>query len=63
MKDIPNSKPIRAINIIKGIRVIIKKIILIENSLYKKVDKIFRRECPATTLANNRVPREKALAI
>ena len=33
-----------------------------ENSWYNKVDKIFNHVCPATKLANNRIPKEKALA-
>ena len=38
------------------------KIKLDENIWYKNVDRIFNKVCPATTLANSRIPNEKALA-
>ena len=56
------SKPIKPTNIAKGIKVNTAIIKLLENSLYRNVDKIFNRVCPAVRLANNRTPKETALA-
>ena len=62
MNETANSNPVIAKNNVNGTNVKIKIIIPPENILNKKVDKIFNNVCPATTLANNRIPNEKALA-
>jgi len=62
MKDTAISNPTSAINNVKGISEIIKKLKLVENSLNKKDDKIFSSEWPATILAKSLTPNETALA-
>ena len=49
-------------NIAKGIKVKKNTSILLENICPKKVDNIFNRVCPAVILANNRTPKDTALA-
>jgi len=48
-------------NIAKGIKVNTATIKLLENNLYRNVDRIFNRVCPAVRLANNRTPKDTAL--
>ena len=62
ISDTTTSNPIKAMKIEKGIKVTTAIIKLLENSLYKNVDKIFNKVCPAVRLANNRTPKETALA-
>lgn len=62
IKETANSSPIKPIKIVKGIKVKIAINTLPENNLYKKVDKIFNKECPAQILANNLTPKDTALA-
>lgn len=56
------SNPIKAKNIMKGIKVITAIIKLPENNLNKYVDNIFSNVWPATILANNRTPNDTDLA-
>jgi hypothetical protein len=58
-----NSNPIKPIKIVKGIKVNNITINPPLNIWNKKVDKILSNVCPATILANNRTPKEKARAI
>ena len=62
MKETAISNPIRPKNIVNGIIVKIATIILLENNLYKNVDKIFNSVCPAVRLAKTRTPKDTALA-
>ena len=62
MIDTAISKPHKAKKNVNGNNVNINNIKLDENIWYKNVDKIFNKVCPATTLANNRIPNEKAQA-
>ena len=62
MKETAISNPINPKYIVNGIILRIAIIILLENNLYKNVDKIFNKVCPAVRLANNRTPKDTALA-
>ena len=62
MKETAISSPIKPTKIVNGIIVKIATIILLENNLYKNVDNIFNSVCPAVRLANNRTPKDIALA-
>ena len=62
MKETAISNPINPKKIVNGIKVKIATITLLENNLYKNVDNIFNRVCPAVRLANNRTPQEIPLA-
>ena len=61
MKDTAISNPINPIKITGGIIVKIATIILLENNLYKNVDKIFNSVCPAIRLAKQRLELLKIL--
>lgn len=62
MKETAISNPIKPKKIAKGIKVKIAITKLLENNLYKNVESIFNKEWPAQRLANNRTPKEIALA-
>lgn len=58
-----NSSPHSKMKIAKGTKVTKNTIIPLVNNLARRPERIFNKECPATKLANNRTPKEKALAI
>ena len=62
MKETANSKPHKAKNIEKGIKVNNAANIPALNIWYKNVDNIFNSVWPAAILANNLIPNENALA-
>lgn len=62
MIETASSRPIRATKIANGISVTKNTTMLVVNSWYRNVLKIFRSVCPATMLAKRRTPRETARA-
>ena len=62
MNETANSNPAIARNRPKGTHVTINIKIPPENNLYKNVDKIFIKVCPAVMFAKSRIPNDKALA-
>ena len=62
MKETANSNPTNPMKIPKGIKVKTATTKLPENNLYKKVDKILSKVCPATILAKSLIPKLPALA-
>jgi len=63
MKLTAISRPHSKIKIAKGTKVTKNTIIPLVNNLANNPDKIFNKECPATKFANNRTPKENALAM
>ena len=62
INETANSSPIIAKNNPNGSKVSTNITIPAANILYKNVDNIFIKVCPATTLAKSLIPKEKALA-
>ena len=62
MNETAISKPIKPTKIAKGIKVNKPIKILLVNNLYKNPDNIANKQCPAVILANNRTPKDTALA-